>query len=217
MAQYATGTQVKDTFHNLRRTATKSPMDTMIKDYGEICVYCHTPHNTNTAIEAPLWNRSAPSGPYTMYSSPTLDMTIAGSPQGVSLACLSCHDGSLALDAILRAPKAYTGTVGGGSKISTCASGCHAGSSPAGGYNFTGVNLGTDLSNDHPVSLTYDTTKDPDFNALVSGKVGTLPLYGTGKNQVECGSCHNPHDNSKRPFLRVANADSALCLTCHKK
>ncbi|MFQ6079522.1 MAG: cytochrome c3 family protein [Thermodesulfobacteriota bacterium] len=32
---------------------------------------------------------------------------------------------------------------------------------------------------------------------------------------MECGSCHNPHDNSIRPFLRNTNENSALCLTCH--
>ncbi|MFQ5825387.1 MAG: hypothetical protein ACE5JB_15200, partial [bacterium] len=92
------GNKVANTPHNLREGASP-PMP--LTDYGEICVYCHTPHNNNTDIEAPLWNRSTPTGPYDMYDSPTLDMDIASNPQGVSLACLSCHDNTIALDQII--------------------------------------------------------------------------------------------------------------------
>jgi predicted CXXCH cytochrome family protein len=77
--------------------------------------------------------------------------------------------------------------------------------------------LGSDLSNDHPVSVTYDTTKDPAFVTPVSGAVNGLPLFGAGKNQVECASCHNVHDNTNAPFLRTTNGGSALCLRCHIK
>jgi len=36
---------------------------------------------------------------------------------------------------------------------------------------------------------------------------------------VECASCHEPHNGgaSGTPFLRIANAASALCTTCHNK
>ncbi len=216
---YPYGSTVTDTFHNLRRAATAGPssMRDLIFDYGEVCVYCHTPHNATTAVSAPLWNRSAPTGPYTMYSSPTIDMTIAASPQGVSLACLSCHDGTVALDAVVRPPRSWTaGTDLGGGRLTQC-QGCHSGSSPAGGYNFSGLVVATDLSNDHPISITYDTTRDSAFTTPTAGRVGSLPLYGTGRNQVECGSCHNPHDNTNRTFLRVANTNSALCTACHIK
>ena len=48
-----------------------------------------------------------------------------------------------------------------------------------------------------------------------------LPLYArpaaTGEVPfVECSSCHDPHI-SNRLFLRVDNAGSRLCLTCHDK
>ncbi len=214
------GNKVADTPHNLS-WAAKSPMP--IKDYGQICVYCHTPHNNNTEVEAPFWNRSTPTGPYTMYSSPSIDMDIAQSPQGVSLACLSCHDNTIALDAIVNVPSSYQenagggmggGTSGGGT-IGSCAGSCHTGNNPAGGLNFEGSNLGTNLSNDHPISITYDPSKDPNFYPASNGKVGTLPLYGPNHDQVECATCHNPHDNSNRPFLRMSNNGSALCLTCH--
>ncbi|MFQ5771055.1 MAG: cytochrome c3 family protein [bacterium] len=205
------GNKVADTPHNLREAA-ESPMQ--LTDWGEICVYCHTPHNNNTAIEAPLWNRSTPSGPYDMYDSPTLDMDIASSPQGVSLACLSCHDNTIALDQIINIPTSKLGTSPSGKTIEYCATNCHVGNG-AGGLNFEGTVIDVDLTNDHPISVTYDPSKDPKFHPASGGKVGNLPLYGPNANRVECASCHNPHDNSNRPFLRMSNENSAMCLTCH--
>lgn len=208
-----TGDKVQDTPHNLRK-ATVSGMG--LQDWGEICVYCHTPHNNNTAIDAPLWNRETPVGPYTMYSSPSLDMTIASSPQGVSLACLSCHDNTIALDQIINVPTASFGSSASSITINYCATTCHVGQTPIGGVNFEGTNIGTDLANDHPISITYDPSLDPKFHPASNGTVGgVLPLYGSNEDQVECASCHNPHDNSNRPFLRMSNTNSALCLTCH--
>ncbi len=75
--------------------------------------------------------------------------------------------------------------------------------------------------------MPYPTAaQDPDFmtppNAL-KGWGGlsqyAIKLYAGG---VECGSCHNVHDpglgmSPSGKFLRVSNAASALCLTCHKK
>jgi cytochrome c553 len=71
----------------------------------EICVFCHTPHGGRTDNSAaPLWNRALPaSAGYTLYSSPNFD-AVASQPQGVSLACLSCHDGTIGIDALINAP-----------------------------------------------------------------------------------------------------------------
>ncbi|MDH3214893.1 MAG: hypothetical protein OEN01_01215 [Candidatus Krumholzibacteria bacterium] len=203
------GTTVKETLHNLRRSAV-GPMP--VEDYGEICVYCHTPHNSNTAVAAPLWNRTAPAGPYTMYSSPTLDMTIDPSPGGVTLACLSCHDGTIGVDVIINEPFSYSGSGAKAGTIGACA-GCHDGDSPPGGLNFEGTLIGTDLSNDHPVSIQYDPTADSKFHPAADVVSAGLPLYVA--NRVECGSCHDPHSAQWRPFLRMSNDDSAMCLTCH--
>ena len=159
----------------------------------EICVYCHTPHNATTA-ESPLWNRNITSSAFVMYDSPTLDMTIATDPQGVSLACLSCHDGVTA----------YNNIVNGTATDNSVMAGARA--------------IGADgLTNDHPISITYNTSLDTAFNAATAGKVGNLPLYGGAQDQVECASCHNPHDTTYGKFLRDVNTQSALCLTCHIK
>ncbi|MHB8837718.1 MAG: cytochrome c3 family protein [Gemmatimonadaceae bacterium] len=170
-----------------------------IAAYGQVCVYCHAPHNA--AASAPLWNRGMGAGPYTLYTSTTsstIDMTVAATPGSVSKACLSCHDGTIGLDVVTNVPTGAPASIGTG-KITG------------------GALIGTDLTNDHPIAVTYDPTKDTQFNAVVSGKVDVLPLYGTAKNQLECATCHNVHSNAVGPFLRKTNAGSALCLTCHKK
>ncbi len=183
---------------------------------AQICVFCHTPHAASLTAQ-PLWNRDASVPAYQMYNSTwssTIDMTVAGTPQGVSLACLSCHDGTVALDAFHNAP-------GSGGGV--------AGTDVSEGYTWVGTDVGNvfpaasfamldvDLRNDHPISVTYDTAADTAFNAPVAGRVGGLPLYGASANQVECGTCHNPHNATNGTFLRISNAGSALCTTCHIK
>jgi len=193
-------------------TATGAAFSTT-GDTANVCVFCHTPHGAS-ATSRPLWNRAASAAAYTMYDSTfstTIDMTVAGTPQGVSAACLTCHDGTLAFDQLVNGP--------------TLASGAYDynAAAPSRGYIFTGnnnlagqpvVDVGTDLTNDHPISITYDPTLDTAFNAAAAGKVGALPLYS---GRVECGTCHNPHQTATPPFLRMSNAASAICTTCHIK
>ena len=64
---------------------------------GQICVVCHTPHSGDTSGDAPLWNHETTTATFTMYSSSTMNAT-ASSPGGRSKLCLSCHDGTVALD-----------------------------------------------------------------------------------------------------------------------
>ena len=44
---------------------------------------------------------------------------------------------------------------------------------------------------------------------------------GTSRPSVECGSCHDPHVESKASdnimFMRVTTAGSKICLSCHVK
>ncbi len=172
---------------------------------NEICVYCHTPHNASSAIQAPLWNHDANlATTYTMYNntvSATIDMTVQAQVEGISLACLACHDGVMAISDYVNGadPDDQSLTFAGDFPGSTAL-------------------LGTVLSDDHPISVVYDPAVDTAFQTVASVTGAGLPLYiGTGVNQVECGSCHNVHDDTFSPFLRLANTGSALCLTCHIK
>lgn len=213
---------------------TYSMMPNYINNYGEVCVYCHTPHGASTTTDAPLWNRPTPAGPFTLYSSPTMD-TVPGSPSGVSLACLSCHDGTIAVDAVLNAPGGGANTSGPWYGVSAAprhwrmkGGGVHGGGEcglcHAGGWGHNALMsyLTTDLRDDHPISMSYPTpAQDPAFNVPPDAEKGwgagssaEIKLY-SGK--VECPSCHNVHDPGVVPFLRKPNANSALCLTCHIK
>ena len=121
---------------------------------GEICDACHTPHNSDTSVNlAPLWNHEITSLTYTVYSSATLDATV-GQPDGISLLCLSCHDGSVALDS-------FGGNVGTSFMIGDPAVGGDAES----------------LTNDHPLSMTYDqplSVTDPGLNDPTSTNVTVI-------------------------------------------
>jgi len=194
----------------------------------QVCVFCHTPHGADTGAAVPLWNKVLPApGTFTMYSTlntVSLDGTEAN-VGSVSLACLSCHDGTQARDVVINAPG-------------------------SGGYNPAGAPietvgimtgtpvpvLGTDLTDDHPISIQYagggaissdgdglfgGTLGDGDFNAPFKGSINAQPqwwvnsivgattarekvdmlLYarsdlGVTEPFVECGSCHDPHNSS---------------------
>jgi predicted CXXCH cytochrome family protein len=167
---------------------------------GEICVVCHTPHNADTSVaEAPLWNHAVTTADFTVYSSPTFDGGPSGQPGGASRLCLSCHDGTVALDA-------FGGGAGTGGNV-------------IGG----GALIGTDLSDDHPISFTYDSALATSDGGLAdpatanSGLGGTIDADMLFAGNMECASCHDVHDSTIEPFLRVSNAASAMCLTCHNK
>ena len=163
----------------------------------ETCVFCHAPHNTAPA--GALWNRRAPGITYTPYTSSTARGN-AGQPNGASLLCLSCHDGTIALGELLSRTAAVTLAAG----VTTM---------PAG----TG-RLGTDLSDYHPVSFAYTT-------ALAAARGGELVNPSTltsrvkldASGQVQCTSCHDAHDDTFGKFLVMSNQASALCQTCHSK
>ncbi len=229
----ANGASIINSRHDLHWAASLPNMvfwDTY-NDYGEVCVYCHTPHGGDSS--APLWNRVAPTGPYNMYNSSTMDTSVPGTPSGISLACLSCHDGTVAVDYIVNMPG--PGWSPGGAKgdldswknsprhgkltttgdpLVNCAVACHGGAVIA-ETDFTQAILGTDLSNDHPISMTYpEPAQDPDFKTPAEVGSGGLKLFN---NKVECSSCHDVHDPAITPFLRKSNITSALCSTCHIK
>ncbi|HSO06820.1 MAG TPA: cytochrome c3 family protein, partial [Pelomicrobium sp.] len=65
-----------------------------------------------------------------------------------------------------------------------------------------------------------------DVNANQHADSNEVRLYDTGEGyEVECASCHDPHGVPSGgagsvfnpTFLRVSNAGSQLCLTCHVK
>lgn len=180
----------------------------------EICIVCHTPHNAvDPAAEgldyAPLWNHDVSNVTYTLYDSSTLHHT-PGQPDGVSKLCLSCHDGSIAVDN-------YGGVTTGTLFVDDAVFDGAPGEAVGGERDF-----GTNLDNDHPVSFLYDPVAAADPEILPSSS--PTPIGGTiaerllVDGKVQCSSCHDVHDvNGNAHLLVIDNAASAMCLTCHQK
>lgn len=180
---------------------------------GQICVPCHTPHNAQSDA-APLWNHELSTATYNPYSSPSMDATV-GQPTGASKLCLSCHDGTVAVDSF----GGNTGT------IFISAFGADK-------------DLTTDLSDDHPISFTYDdalaTTDaglfDPTTKVVTIGsgnfsKTGSISdVMLEGGTELQCQSCHSVHNDfvvndaaSADKLLKISIGKSDLCIACHNK
>lgn len=200
---------VTSTVHNLSSTQPDKVNNISTEATADVCVFCHSPH-TEAGGPAPLWNRGVTAGGYTPYTSPTMDMTI-GAPAGISMACLTCHDGTVGFDQLINGAGSGGYVVAGGDQGWTF----NLNSVPVGdtmpGASIS--NLGLVLTGDHPISVTYDPTLDTAFEAAVDVNL-VLQLYGVGADQVECASCHNPHEADNPTFLRVT---TNLCTTCHIK
>jgi len=158
------------------------------QDGSAACQYCHTPHMA--LADTPLWNHKLSDRIYEIYWSSSLDADI-GQPTGSSKLCLSCHDGTVALGSTVRGG-------GGGTYM------------PPGA-----TNLGTDLSDDHPISFIYSadlSSKDPQIRQPDSiPEEIRLDKYG----EMQCVSCHDPHNDRFGKFLVMSNLRSNLCLKCH--
>ncbi len=181
---------VVDSKHNL---SVSGPGTIKAVGEKEVCIFCHSPHHANPS--GFLWNRSDPTSLYTLYNS-TTRQTAANQPSGASRMCLSCHDGTIALgkvssrffDILMTQQLLDTG--------------------PAA--------LTTDLSDDHPISFVYDSSL-----SLANPEYKDPALFLNQNildrnNEMQCTSCHDPHDDFNGMFLREYNANSALCLTCHQ-
>ena len=214
----------------------------------QVCVFCHTPHGATLAV-APLWNRKLSNATYATYTSSSLDATaILGTqldqPGGSSKLCLSCHDGTLAIGNVnvlnglgaeyKQQSITMTGTSG--------ASGVMAdGSGTTTGYT---RNLGVDLTNDHPISVTYTNTlsiRDGELRALdtnqkypfssgaiigirnpgLSPKAPLEPTGPSSEGQVQCSACHDPHIREtnaalgNQKFLRLNRFQESIATSIY--
>jgi hypothetical protein len=182
---------------------------------NEFCKPCHTPHNANMEVPgSQLWNHQVTSATFQVYSSPTLN-SFPGQPSGSSKLCLSCHDGTVAIEN-------------------------HSGNTSGTEYVTFG-NITTDLRDDHPISFEYNSSlasNDPglyDPSTELSGLGGTIEEDLLQNGYMQCTSCHDPHISRNTEgcvgchivqgtemvtislSLWKSNAGSAFCLTCHNK
>jgi len=224
---------VQNTLHNMNNTFPGSIQN------NEVCTPCHAPHNQpDQTDQDTLWNHVMPTQTYKLYGTTSayvgLDTT--------SKKCLSCHDGTVAVDSY------------GGYNFATNQFGPTIGTHSLAGTAFQ-MAKGGDLSHDHPVGVVYpglasggtSWTSSSGFNDPtafnrstyqghnLSDQVVTLNYtdgtknittagggfsFGTQgsnvSNVVGCGTCHTPHSQTYN-FLVISNYGSQMCMTCHTR
>jgi len=219
---------IKGTRHNLSNTNTFGAGNAnFVSDTAEVCVFCHTPHAANTGVQAPLWNKALPTTVYSSYSqtnSSTLDGEVL--PVGsVSLACLSCHDGTQAMDNIVNAPGSGGLRTDGGGPGGLA---YNWGTSPRVGPNgeLTGVaNLGGDLVNDHPIGIAYcgggpnaqtpsGPCADRDFVAPANGVINNTTVFWVNTSGGGAGREKTDMILYNRAFSG-GSGPSVECASCH--
>lgn len=215
---------ILDSKHDLSFGSSGAAIKSQAGGTDEVCVFCHTPHSARN--DAPLWNKNMSTGTYTLYDKafsdvlaqlgggtyPDAESPSSGIPHVKTRICLSCHDGTIALGALVNLPYGITSDIP------------MQGADPdykmpqtAAGY------IGLDLRDDHPIAIIHDSTKDGELKAGITGNVrlytaaGDMTQSGTGTGYVECTSCHEPHDNQNGNFLVESNAGSGVCASCHTK
>lgn len=185
---------------------------------GQICLPCHAPHNTTPVLSSggdvvgPLWNRTVnTSKTYSMYIN---GKAASGQLDQNSMLCMSCHDGTIALDSF-----------GGATGSTTINESAQRGANG-------------DLTQDHPMgdAAVYPTGVTYMVDPAKRDAKRIMPLRDlNGKKVVGCTSCHEPHDRANTPttptknMLWVSNdtqittvdnrtvPGSGLCLNCHVK
>ncbi len=213
-----------------------------------LCSYCHTAHHAPSTLG--LWNRdtakvnnTAFSGDTTTTSAGTTLPQDAASLRFPTKQCLSCHDGSTAINETWNAGGfgALGNTANGNTSIVT--QGTTSGGAIGFFLNNTSTALFTSLAGTHPVSTDYRSSKvvAAEYGTVVqagcvagianctsagthAAKVFVNAASSTGYS-VECASCHDPHYGpgavgqgtaGSAIFLRY-NAGMSICLSCHIK
>jgi len=233
---YTPGTGINGTVHDLGTSHDGMNYTNPADDLNRICIFCHAPHNTYRLSTAPggagpqadpafdylpLWNHTLQANiAYTMYENgpgapqqgeKASQAILNGmSPGSTSLLCLSCHDGSVAVN-----------SYGNGAQIETSVSSGTTQIVPS-------YVIGQDkyLGNHHPIGFNYDDVaagdteiRDADAAMLTPATFVRDHLYGAGNTNMECGTCHSVHNkgNDGETLLWRSDENSELCLTCHDK
>jgi predicted CXXCH cytochrome family protein len=195
--------------------------------YGStnVCGECHTIHHAQNSANGPLFIHSPSANvsfnTYDQGNSPTYSGGVVKLGPG-SLACLSCHDGSTAINSTTDSTGAI-GTNGTAQVFITASYIVTQGANGAAGV--PGAVGNNDLTHMHPIGFSYNTalaadssvqpTSNP-FNAPGSPTVGSVLKNG----QVECSTCHDIHrtiGGSASSGIMTVASGQALCLGCHNK
>jgi predicted CXXCH cytochrome family protein len=198
-----------------------------------ICIYCHAPHHTLKHDEAdtlynlqyvPLWNHEVTVETYELYNNGSDEPTDAAHASyakensqdvgSVSRLCLSCHDGTVAVNQYGFAPSNATNA--GTTNLKGTA--YEIGGADQYGY--------MRLDNHHPVGFNYQAAYDSEQTngrGELAQTTASMGAYTIGDllwgGNMECSTCHDVHNsqNTGEKFLWISDSGSAFCLTCHLK
>jgi len=234
-------TGITDSIHDMNIYVGATP-----DEFGRSCVFCHTPHNAqpiDPLNPVPLWNHQWTTadfslGVYQWATPKNFPLTIDDPLIGPTRLCMSCHDGTVAIDQ--HGPsRAFAGTM-----------------------FLTGdaaVGRNADLTDDHPIGFSYGqalterNTAGLNWPELVektemfasSVTASAVPgVYDTvvraqgGRtigevlyqgDIVTCATCHEVHNKENvvqdvgtqgytpNYLLYAKEKDSLICLSCHLK
>ncbi|MBD5804889.1 hypothetical protein AZOA_43340 [Azoarcus sp. Aa7] len=215
---------MRNSKHNLIQYGTTQNVDPR-----QICVFCHTPSDTNQDDAAqPKWQSSVPKDNTFLMFDDIGRIGKEGSEAvgSQSIACLSCHDSSQAFG------------IAGGSIDHPFAVPYRGALTPE-----QRKKIREDLQRGGKLINTAKQLKfDDGFRQATRGVIDNRPVWWVSKDAasvqrgrldvplyvridaedqmeipfVECASCHDPH--TVRPlFLRAESNPSELCMTCHIK
>ena len=186
-----------------------------------LCSFCHIAHKPGAVVSAPakagplLWNHTFSSvAAYGVYTSDTFagygtDIADVGTGNTgvtttVSNLCLSCHDGTVAINSFYEGitKSDFSGNIVEGTVFMP---------------DDTTIK---DMTQIHPVNFTYDATLAGKAGILVPfstqsvDSAGEIPLF-SGK--LQCATCHDPHNGASPIFEQnfPAQSSGTFCTYCH--
>lgn len=190
------------------------------------------------AAPSPLWDGArSSSAPYRVMQTAPLNEHPYNHPTGPSLVCLSCHDGALGAD--MHGINVGDVRVGASADVPFKGMSGPLSAPPLSRVDhpisiryprqpngrFTPENPTVTLSRYWALpdrqahGLVLPASGSSSYLDLpeveVSGSEQLSSLVRTTGGMLECDSCHNPHSEKIRPFLRVPSA--TLCLVCHDR
>ncbi len=134
-----------------------------------------------------------------------------GEPGSVSRLCLSCHDGTVAVNEYGFDPQRSNSRGAGTDYI----------------VEQFKIGGGGNLVNHHPIGFNYLTVASLDdeiagADTVINGAAEattTIRSLLYGGSQMECVTCHDVHNtkNTGETFLWKSDRESKFCLTCHIK
>ncbi len=184
-----------------------------------VCGECHTIHHAPDTTTGPLWIHTPTAQTFKTYDQGVSE-TYSGTPisLGTSKACLSCHDGSVAINS----QDSLSGGV-----VSTAVSGTTPVFIKSSAVIVEVTGTVDDLTHMHPIGLNYATARSTlavgelnNPSTQVSGAGGSISQVMLKSGNVECSSCHDIHRTqgaSGTSGIMTIVGGQALCLTCHNK